>query len=160
MSNMNITRYPNLREIMKYHPYSEHTVCDMVNIEPELLQAVLNGCAFLDPADIIQIAALYGCSIGVIQYNKLIMLNMDRQKHSLMAAEVDSLYMRLKYMAKCERNEDAARYLEFCDMNIQEFMRAAHTNQLSYGHWLGIRHKMMDYLIFATPCKRRELRSA
>ena len=151
----NINTYPNLAEILKYHPYGEPTACDFAQIEPEVLHAALDGKKLLESVEIIRLALLYRCPEGVIRHHKSIMLDMGRWKHRVMSAEIDSLYMRLKYMAKCEKNEKAVGYLGFCEWEMQRFMKSAYDNKLSYGNWLGTRHQIQQYIMFSTPQPQR-----
>ena len=157
-----MTRYPNLLELHNYYPCGEPAVCDHAGIEPELLLAVLDGEGLLEPAEIRGLARLYGCPVGVLDYPKVIMLDMGRWKHRKMAAEVDSLYMQLKWMARTG-NAEAEKYLGWADWKQQRFMRAAYSNKLSYGHYLGVKETLSQYVSFATPrpkrrgCKRQQV---
>lgn len=67
-----------------------------------------------------------------------------------MVAEVDNLYIRLKCMAR-DGNQEAEKYLEFADWEQQRFMRAAHNNRLSYGHYLVAREALSDYVKWSMP---------
>lgn len=62
-----MTKYPNLLELNKYHPYRWPVVCDHAGIEPELLQAVLEEGEPLLPAELLGIARLYGVPIGLLE---------------------------------------------------------------------------------------------
>lgn len=93
-----MNKYPNLRELMQYHPYGNHTICDHANIEPEVLQAALEGRETLAPDEVLAIARLYGCPAHVIDCTKLIMLDMGKLKHNKMVMEIDFIYIWLKHM--------------------------------------------------------------
>lgn len=152
--NRNITRYPNLVELYKHHPYREPAMCDHGGIEPELLQAVLYDGERLEPSELLGLARLYGCPVVVLEHRELIMLDRNKPKHRKMIAEVDNLYIKLKCMAR-EGNEQAKTYAELTDWTQQGFLRAAHINKLSYCHYLGMREKIRMYISFSTPRPRR-----
>lgn len=111
VKNRNITRYPNLAELHRYHPYGEPAMCDHAGIEPELLHAVLSDGEPLRYAELLGLARLYGCPVSVLTCQKVIMLDRRRLKHRKMITEVKNLVICLKCMAK-EGNEKAKRWLE------------------------------------------------
>ena len=151
------TRYPNLAELHDYHPYGEPSMCDHAGIEPELLYTVLHDGEPLRYTELLGLARLYGCPVGVLTCHKLIMLDTDRFRHRKMIAEVDKLYTRLKCMAR-EGNQRAERYSELDDWRHQRFLRAAYSNRLSHGHYFGVKEELLMNLSFSTPSpKRRRL---
>lgn len=149
-----MNKYPNLGELIKYYPCGEPTVCDHAGIGPELLRAVLNGDEALTLIEVIRLSRLYKCPAGVISCPKAIMLDMDRYRHKKIVAEVDALYMRLKWMADTG-NTEAGKYLERVEWEWQRFVRAVSTNKLSYGHYLGIKEHVEQYVSFAIPKPKR-----
>lgn len=148
------TRYPNLAELHDYHPYGEPAMCDHAGIEPELLHAVLRDGELLKHGELLGLARLYGCPVGVLACHKLIMLDTDRFRHRKMIAEVDKLYTRLKCMAR-EGNQRAERYSELGGWRHQRFLRAAYSNSLSYGHYFGLRENLLMDLSFCASAPRR-----
>ena len=109
-------------------------MCDHAGIEPELLYAVLHNGEPLEYAELLGLAGLYGCLVSVLICPKIIMLDPGRLRHRKMIAQVDNLYLWLKCMAR-EGNQAAKRWLKLADWLQQRFMRAVHTNSLSYGHY-------------------------
>ncbi len=107
-----MNKYPNLQELIKYHPYSEATVCGHAGIEPELLHAILEGSEAFAPAEVIAIARLYECPVDVISCPCLIMLDMTRIRHKKMVRDVVSIYKQLGRMAEGGNNE-AEGYLKW-----------------------------------------------
>lgn len=149
-----MNKYPNLQELIKYHPYGETVVCEYARIEPELLHAALDGKEVLTPIEIIAIARLYGCSAGVLNHPKVIMLDMNKLKHNRMVTEIDFMRIRLKCMAR-HGNLEAKKYLEWADRENQVIMRMAYNNKVSYGCYLGVKECLDQYLCFATPKPKR-----
>lgn len=153
-----MTRYPNLLELHRYHPYGVPVLCDHAGIEQGLLRAVLYEGEQLLPTEIRGIARLYGVSCGILECRSVTKLDMGRWRHRKMAAEIDAFCIKLKHMAR-EGNQEAERYLQWADREHQGFMEAAYTNGLSYCHYLGARKFLSQYIEFATPKpERRQLR--
>lgn len=148
------TRYPNLAEMLEYHPYSDCTVCDHARIEPELLDAVLNEGEVLEFSEILGIARLYECPMGVLEHGKVIMLDMGRWRHRNMVAEISSLHIQLHCMAE-EGNQEAEKYLEQADEAVQRFIKAAYDNRLSYCHYFGVKERIGQYIFFARPKEKK-----
>ena len=130
-------------------------MCDHAGIEPELLHIVLYDGELLEPAEISGLARLYGCPVGVLKCPKVIMLEMGRRKHSAMAAEVCSLYIRLKHMAQDDKNADAEKYMGYAEWRLQGFLEAVKYDRLSYCHCLGAKERFLQYIRFATPQPKR-----
>ena len=62
--------------------------------------------------------------------------------------------MQLKCMAE-GGNKKAEKYLQWADWEQQRFLRAIYEDRLSYGHYLGVKEKLSQYVQFATPQLRR-----
>lgn len=155
-----MNKYPNLLEMLKYYPCGEPAVCDHAGIEPELLHAALNGDEPLTLDEIMGISRLYGCPVSMIGCHKVIMLDMGRWRHKKLVAEVDNLYIRLKCMAG-EGNQEAEKYMKLAGWKQQRFLKAARENRLSYGHYLGMKEWLTQFIEFAAlRPKRRGLISA
>lgn len=150
-----MTKYPNLSELLKYHPYGDKTACYHAEIEPELLDAVMNDGEPLEHIEIIRLSRLYQCPVGVLTHHKIIMLDWNKWKHKKMIEKVHNLYMQLLYMAKCKGNLEAKKYLEYADRENQKFLDAAWENRLSYGHYLGAYEQLSQYVRFSTPEPKR-----
>ena len=133
-----MTKYPNLLELNKYHPYGEPAICGHAGIEPELLQAVLEDSGLLLSDELRGIARLYGVPRGLLECRKVSMLDMKKWRHWKLVGEIDALYIKLKCMAR-EGNQKAEKYLGWADQKHQRFLKAACGNKLSYCHYLGIK---------------------
>ncbi len=138
-------RYPNLVEIHGGMPTDY-----FAEVTPELMLAVFRGEEDLTLMELSRIARYNGIPLSVLTCPKLIMLDMGRRRHRRMVAEVDSLYIKLKCMAR-EGNQKAEKYLEWASWEQQRFMGAAHNNRLSYGHYLVAKEEMQNYILFAAP---------
>lgn len=149
-----MTGYPNLQELITWHPYGEPVICDHARIEPELLHAALEGKEGLTQIEVIAIARLYGCPASVISCPNLVKLDAGRLRHKKMFREVCCIYFELKRMSR-EGNRDAEKYLGWAEREYQMFLAAAYGDGLTYGHYLGIKERLSQYVSFATPKPKR-----
>lgn len=149
-----MTKYPNLNELINYHPYGKPAVCDHAGIEPELLEAVLIGGESLTGTEILGLARLYRCPIGVLGNSEIVMLDMGKLKHKKMVREVELIYIQLRSMAD-GGNQDAEKYLNWVDWRKKRFMLAVYSNNLSYCHYLGIKEILCQYVGYAAPSPKR-----
>lgn len=149
-----MTKYPNLSELLQYYPCGTGTVCDHAEIEPELLEAVLDGTEELTPVEIIRLSRLYRCPAGVLEHPAVLMLDMDRPKHKRMVQEVDCVYMQLMAMAG-DGNLKAEQYLDLNRWMYQRFIWAVHEDRLSYCHYLGVKECFRNYVSWSMPAPKR-----
>ena len=138
-------KYPNLVEIHGGMPTDY-----FAEVTPELMLAVFRGEEDLTLKEISRIAHYNNIPLSVLTCPKLIMRDMKRRRHRKMVSGVDSLYIRVKCMAR-EGNQEAGKYLELADPKHQRFMRAAHANNLSYGHYLTTREDFSQYVRWSIP---------
>lgn len=143
-------KYPNLIEI-----YGDMPTSYFAEVTDELMLAVFRGEEELTVEELYKIAYYNHIPLSVLACPKRIMLDMGGWKHKKMVDEVDSLYMKLKYMAKYERNTEAERYLKFADWKHQRFLKAAYNNQLSYGHYLSAKEQFSNYVGWSRPKPER-----
>ena len=79
--------YPNLKELIKYHPYHISTFANFANVELDLLEAALIGEEELTPGELMGISCYGRIPLGVLVSPSLIMLDPSRPKHKKMVAE-------------------------------------------------------------------------
>lgn len=149
-----MTKYPNLVELLRYYPCGIPAVCKHAEIEPELLAAVLDGTEVLTPVEIMGLARLYKCPVGVLNYPEVIMLDKYRWRHMQMILEADRIYMRLRAMAGAG-NERAAGYIKHVKWKWQKFLRAVYEGKLSYCHYLGAKESFLQCVRWSTPAPER-----
>lgn len=120
------------------------------NVTDELVLAAFRGEEELTADEIWKVAHYNGIPLSVLTCPKVIMLDMGRWRHRKMVAEVSNLCIRLKCMAR-KGNENAEKYSEWADRKNQDFLKAAHNNELSYIYYLGTKRELSDYILFARP---------
>lgn len=141
-------KYPNLIEI-----HGEMPTDYFANVTPELMLAVFRGEEDLEPSEIAAIAHYNNIPLTVLTCPKRIMLDMGRRRHRKMVAEIDGLYIQIKRMAR-NGNKKAEEYLEYACWVQQRFLRAAHDDKLSYGHYLAAKYRLKEYILFSTPTQK------
>lgn len=146
--------YPNLKALIENHPYNILSFADHAGVTVELLEAALDGKKELHAGELYGIARLTGVPCSALDCQKLIMLDMKRWRHGIMAAEIDDLYFRLVSMAK-EGNRTAEKHLEQADEAHECFLGAVYANKLSYCHYLGVKERLQDYISFARPKREK-----
>lgn len=149
-----MTKYPNLVELLRYYPCGTPAVCDHAEIEPELLEAVLDGTEELMPVEIMRLSRLYECPVGVLNHPEVIMLDMGRMKHQRMMKEIVSIHTQLQTMA-AGGTQKAKEYLDLDRWSYQNFLRAIYENKLSYCHYLGKKEELQHYVRWSEPEPRR-----
>lgn len=142
--------YPNLNEMVKYHPYGIPAICDHGNIEADLLNEVLTANAILEENELRGIARLYGCSYDFLASPTLAKLNNKKYKHRQYGFEISRLFLLLKEMTD-QGNNEAAKYLSWAERDFSRFLVARDNNTWTYGRYLGIKEELEQYIAFATP---------
>lgn len=93
--------YPNLVEIITYHPYHVSTFDNFAEVTGELLQEVLKGQEELSLGEIYNISKYAGLSMSVLMCPKLIKLDFCRYRHRTM---INELLERARYIQRCQEN--------------------------------------------------------
>lgn len=137
--------YPNLRELIKYHPYHISTFANFADVELDLLEATLIGEEELEAAELRRIAHYVGAPYGVLARPSLVMLNPLRAKHRQMVAGIQDGLARIE--AAAEHGSKAATdfmytypslYLGTVLSLCKDF---AQGRPVSYCRYLGVREK-------------------
>ena len=92
--------YPNLKELIKYHPYHISTFANFANVELDLLEAALIGKEELEAAELRRIALYAGVPYGVLACPSLILLDAQRPKHRLMLEGIQDALARIEAAAE------------------------------------------------------------
>lgn len=78
--------YPNLKELIKYHPYSIETFADHANVTVGVLKAAFEGDEELSIDELYRISCLTGFSCSALLCPKLILLDNRRYRHRMMVS--------------------------------------------------------------------------
>lgn len=150
-------RYPNLVEI-----YGGMPTYYFAKVTPELMLAVFRGEEDLTLEEIGKIAHYNGIPLSVLTCPKLITLSRKRLRHWQMMNELnDRLYKIWEFQKK------GSKYAENYMVKYVNSGRGDYVNmdldfrngrKVIYGHYLVVRHKMDDTILFAKGEFRKEPR--
>lgn len=136
-----MSKYPNLSEIVKYHPYHIGTFAYHADVTLDLLQAALNGQEELYSGEIIKISRLVGVPVSVLICPKLIMLDKNRLKHKQMIRDLISkrVYIRERFQSG---SLEAKTFMQWYGSEL-ELLHALFTDdKASYGRYLGLKSRI------------------
>lgn len=141
-------KYPNLAEVVKYHPYSMSTFADFANVTPELLAAAINGDEELQASEALSISHYSDIPFSVLFCPNLIILSRDRRKHwEMMKKLQDYMYEIWEWQKKGSHEAEVyMKYRRGHYVNMDLDFR--NRRLVTYGRYLGIKQEMEDALLF------------
>ncbi|WP_349674371.1 hypothetical protein [Lacrimispora sp.] len=145
--------YPNLVEIITYHPYHVSTFANFAEVTGELLQEVLKGQEELLLGEIYNISKYAGLSMSVLMCPKLIMLDFCRYRHRTM---INELLERARYIQRCQENGSHAAdvFMKYDVGYIADLRRSFIDDKATYGQYIGARELVNHCLSFISSEKR------
>lgn len=141
-------RYPNLVEIHNYFPTGY-----FANVTEELMCAVFRGEEDLTAEEMRKIARYNGIPFSVLMCPKLITLDRGNYRHWKMMKQLqDKLYVIWALQKKGSKHADDYMFKcvntgrgDYVNMDL-DFRNG---KQVTYGHYLGVRHGMDNIILFA-----------
>ncbi len=141
-------KYPNLIEICDYFPISY-----FADVTDELMLAVFESKEDLTAEELSKIARYCNIPLSVLTCPKLITLNRRSRRHwQMMQVLRDKLYeiWDLEKRGSKHADEYMHKYanigrIDFVNMEL-DFRNG---KEITYGHYLGVKHKMDDTICFA-----------
>lgn len=140
-----MTKYPNLGEVVKYHPYHICTFANHADVTMDLFQAALDGQEELHSDEIRKISKLIKTPVSVLSSPNRIMLDKNRFKHKQMISQLMSkrVYIRECFQSgSLEAETFMRRYWSQLDLFCVMFTH----NQASYGRFIGIKERINQCL--------------
>lgn len=141
-------RYPNLVEVHDYFPTGY-----FANVTEELMRAVFRGEEDLTAEEMWKIAHYNKIPFSVLMCPKLITLNRENNRHQKMMEqlhymlyEIWELQKKGSVHADMYMNKYAQIYR--CDYENME-LAFRNGRQVTYCHYLGVRHRMEDIILFS-----------
>ncbi len=141
-----MSKYPNLSEVIKYHPYHIGTFAYHADVTMELLQAVVDGQEELHLDEIREISKLIDIPVSVLICPNRIMLDKNRFKHKQM---INELFGKRIYIRECfqsgslEAETFMRRYWSQLDLFHSLFIH----NKASYMRFIGIKERINQCLL-------------
>ncbi|GLB28148.1 hypothetical protein LAD12857_00710 [Lacrimispora amygdalina] len=147
--------YPNLIEIITYHPYHVSTFANFAEVTGELLQEVLKGQEELSLGEIYNISKYAGLSMSVLMCPKLIKLDFCRYRHRTM---INELLERARYIQRCQENGSHAAdvFMKYDVGYIADLRRSFVDDKATYGQYIGARERVNQCLSFISSEKRKK----
>ena len=139
--------YPNLIEIITYHPYHVSTFANYAEVTGELLQEVLKGQEELSLGEIYNISKYAGLSMSVLMCPKLITLDIRRYRHQTM---INELLEKARYIQCCQENGSHAAdvFMKYNVGHIAKLRRSFVDDKATYGQYIGAREYANQCLSF------------
>ena len=153
--------YPNLSEIIKYHPYHIHTFANFANVTQRLMEAALIGKEKLTEKELSGIAKYTGIPFSVLQCRKLIVLNKNNYRHRKMMQTLEE-YLRVIWTMEKRGSREAAHYMKYRRIDyVNMALDFQNKKSITYGRYLGIREAMEQTLDFihSEQIKPRDIRA-
>lgn len=138
-------RYPDLSEIVQYHPYHISTFASFANVTNELMDAVIYGNEELTVEELRNISKYTGVPLSVLICPKLITLDRKRLKHRKMMKQLDDkLYEIWEWQKKGSKYADQymnSSYHGRVDyVNMDLAFRSGRV--VTYGRYIGTMEEM------------------
>ena len=148
MTNYKDCKYPNLLELDWY--FQLHYFADVTR---ELMEAVFRGEEDLTQQEFSRIAIYAGLPLKVLTCHKKIVLSRDRWKHRQMMNELNDMLYEIWELQK-RGSEHADWYMrKYSSSGRDDFvnMKLAFYDgrEVTYSHYLGVKHRMEVTICFA-----------
>lgn len=139
--------YPNLLEIIKYHPYHISTFAGFAEVTTELLEAAIRGEEELTTGELVKMARYSEIPVGVLTCPKMIMLDKHSLKHQKM---VTDLLGQFPVIAEKEREGSPAAiiYMRYHRVNLSNLEFAFLDERATYGQYLGAKERVNQTISF------------
>lgn len=139
--------YPNLLEIIKYHPYHISSFAGFAEVTTELLQAALEGEEDLTTDELRKIARYTGIPASVLRCPKKIMLDKHNLKHQKLVAD---LLDQLPAIAGKEREGSPAAtiFMRYHRASLVNLELAFLDGRATYGRYLGVKERVDQTISF------------
>lgn len=146
--------YPNLEEVIKYHPYDIGTFAGFAGVTTELMEAVTRGEEELTPQEIYRIAKYSNIPSGILVCPHLIQMDKRRYRHRVMVEElVNSLYEIQE--AQRERIYEADLFMRYGRIWVVNMELAFLDDRSTYGMFLGAQERVRQAIFFIQNEKRK-----
>lgn len=139
--------YPNLAEIIKYHPYHIGTFAGFADVTAGLLEAAVRGEEELTSGELYKIARYSGIPHGVICHPHLIRMDRHSMWHREMVKELCGhiTFINDKKNAGSHEAETFMRYYRGHLVNLE---LAFLDGRATYGQYLGVKERVEQTLSF------------
>lgn len=140
--------YPNLAEIINYHPYHIISFASFADVTVELLKAGIMGRENLEESEIFNIARYAGLPYSVLKCPKMIYLYKSRYRHEQM---IDRLEKKLYEIWEAQKggSKEADLYMRYGRNGLVNMMLDfQNVGKVTYGRYLGILENLTQAIEF------------
>lgn len=88
-------QYPNLTEIIRYHPYDIGTFAYFANVTTNLMKSICYEDEAMDFSELQEISYYAQLDIKVISLPKLILLDRNRLRHKNMMKNLNNMFYEI-----------------------------------------------------------------
>ncbi len=148
------TKYPNLKELVRYHPYHIDSFARHANVTTELLQAALTDDEDLEKVELLRICHLVNVPYTVLALDHLIYLDRKNYRHRCM---MDGLTKKLYDLWEYQKSGSKAAddYMKGRGRHELVNMQLSFNNEwppVTYCQYLGIKDTL-DQTLLSVQCE-------
>lgn len=140
-------KYPNLSEIIKYHPYHISTFASFANVTSELMEAVIYGDEELKAAELLLLCHYGEINPQIALYPRMIMMDKTKRRHKMMIAELEEMFQKIHTEDK-NGGREAKFFMKYQRANYVNLYLAFYDDRATYGRYLGIKTRLEQTLGF------------
>ena len=138
--------YPNLAELIKYHPYHIRTFAKFADVSDDLLEAVLRGEEELMAWELRGISQYAGVPYGVLACPKVVTMHKGNSKHCKMMEELDKALYRI-WEAQKAGSKNAEMYMRYGRTRLVKLLlNFQNDGKVTYCRYLGALEEAMQTL--------------
>lgn len=139
--------YPNLNEMVKYHPYHISTLADHAGVTTELMEEVVRGNEELSLEEALGIARLYNVKLEILFLPKLIRMDKQNRKHQRMVSELMS-FLPVIHKYQMEGSQEAEIFMRYGRIDLVNLELYFLDNRATYCQYLGVKERVEQALLF------------
>ena len=140
--------YPNLAEIINYHPYHITSFAGFANVTVKLLKAGIAGQERIEENEIFNIARYTGIPYSVLKCPKMVYLHKSIYRHQQM---IDRLEKKLCEIREAQKSgsREADLYMRYGRIDLVDMvLDFQNTGKVTYGRYLGILENLCQTISF------------
>lgn len=140
--------YPNLAEIVNYHPYHITSFAGFAEVTVELLKAGIIGVEELKETEILNIAKYAGLPYTVLKCPRMIYIQKNRYRHRQMIKRLE-IKLHEIWEAQKDGSKEADLYMRCGRIGLVNMMLDfQNTGKVTYGRYLGILENLNQTIEF------------
>lgn len=139
--------YPNLAEIIKYHPYDISTFADFADVTTEFMEAVTRSEKELTMQELYGIARYSSIPCSVLACPHLIRMDRFRYRHKVMVEELVNALSEIQE-AQETGSREADSFMKYGRILVANLELAFLDGRATYGMYLGVQERVQQAISF------------